>query len=113
MHELSLIAEAVRIAVETAESAKAGRITALRLRVGALSGAVPEALAFAWEAACRGTMAEGADLQIETIPAVCWCPHCETEFEARDFLWECPRCRRVGGDLRRGREVEVAAVEMN
>ncbi len=48
MHEVSIMAEAVRMAVETAQASSATHVTGLRLRVGTLSGAVPEAMQFAW-----------------------------------------------------------------
>jgi hydrogenase nickel incorporation protein HypA/HybF len=113
MHEVSIMAEAVRMAAETAQASGAQRVTGVRLRVGTLSGAVPEAMQFAWDVVCRDTIAEGARLEIETVPAACWCATCETEFACVDFLGECPRCHNVSGELRRGRELDIAAVEMN
>jgi len=112
MHEVSIMSEAVRMAEETAQAAGAQRIIGLRLRVGRLSGAVPEAMEFAWDVVRRNTIAETAWLKIESIPAVCWCASCEQEFECSDFVNECPRCHTTSGDLRRGRELEIAAVEM-
>ena len=41
---------------------------AIRLRIGALSGVVPEALEFAFEALRPGTLAEKAELAIESVP---------------------------------------------
>ena len=105
--------EAVRMAVETARASGARRIRLLRLRVGALSGAVPEALRFAFDVVCRDTMAEGASLEIEAVPAACWCPGCGAEFEYVDFLSECPRCHQPSGELRRGRELDIASMEID
>jgi len=113
MHEVSIMEEAVRMAVETAKASGAGRIRVLRLRVGALSGVVPEALRFAFDVVCRDTMAEGASLEMESVPAACWCPDCRAEFECVDFLSECPRCHQPSGELRRGRELEIASVEID
>ena len=113
MHEVSIMAEAVRMAAETAQASGAQRVTGVRLRVGTLSGAVPEAMRFAWDVVCRDTVAEGAWLEIETVPAACWCAVCEREFACADFLGECPWCHNVSGELRRGRELDLAAVEMN
>ena len=53
MHEVAIMTEAVRLAVESAQMAGAKRVTTLKLRIGALSGVVPEALQFAWEVARR------------------------------------------------------------
>src|SRR6185295_5741285 len=108
MHELSLMTEAVRMAVEAAKRAGRDRVLLLRMRVGALSGAVPEALRFAFDAASSGTIAEGATLEINPVPAVCWCEICRAEFEGADFMAECPRCHTPGGEWRRGRELELA-----
>jgi len=69
MHEVSIMEEAVRTAVGAAKSASASRVLALRLRVGTLSGAVPEALRFAFDVVCRDTIAEGASLEMESVPA--------------------------------------------
>jgi hydrogenase nickel incorporation protein HypA/HybF len=113
MHEVGIMTEAVRMAVETAQARKAARVHRLRLRVGTMSGAVPDALTFAFDVVCRGTMAEGATLEIETVPAACWCAACAAEFESADFLGECPRCGALSAELRRGRELELAAVEVS
>jgi hydrogenase nickel incorporation protein HypA/HybF len=112
MHEVSIMAEAVRMAVESAQAAGARRITGMRLRVGKLSGAVPEAMSFAWDVVRQETLAAGASLSIETVAAACWCATCQVEFECKDFMSECPRCHELSGDLRRGRELEIAAVEL-
>jgi hydrogenase nickel incorporation protein HypA/HybF len=113
MHEVSIMAEAVRMAVESAQAAGARRITGLRLRVGLLSGAVPDAMRFAWDVVIRDTLAAGARLEIESVPGLCWCAECRREFECVGFFNECPSCHNVSGELRRGRELEIASVEMN
>ena len=112
MHEVSIMAEAVRLAVESARAAGAPRVTGLRLRVGSLSGAVPDALRFAWDVVRRDTPAAEAWLEIESVPAACWCAKCRAEFACENGLSECPHCHEFSGDLRRGRELEIASVEV-
>ena len=112
MHEVAIMTEALRMAGEAAHAAGAKRIVKLRLRIGALSGVVPDALHFAFDVAGRGTLAEQATLEIEAVPAVCWCATCQAEFACVDFFNECPRCHNFSGDLRRGRELDIAAVEL-
>jgi len=113
MHEVSIMTEAVRVAVEAAKESGAARVTGLKLRVGTLSSAVPEAMRFAWETVCRDTIAEGATLEIETVTAACWCATCRAEFPCADFFYECPGCHNPSFELRRGRELEIASVETN
>lgn len=112
MHEVGIMTEAVRMASESAQAAGAKRVTVLKLRIGVLSGVVPAALDFAWDVVRRGSVAESARLEIESVPAVCWCVTCQAEFACQEFLSECPRCHDLSGDLRRGRELEIAAVEL-
>jgi hydrogenase nickel incorporation protein HypA/HybF len=111
MHEVSIMTEALRMAVEAAQSAGANRVTKLRLRIGSLSGVVPESMRFAFDVVCEGTMAGGATLEIEPVPAACWCTTCLVEFACTDLFNECPRCHNFSGELRRGQELEIAAVE--
>jgi hydrogenase nickel incorporation protein HypA/HybF len=112
MHEVAIMTEALRIAEDAAKSAGAGRIVKLRLRLGSLSGVVQESLRFAFDVVSHDTMAAGAALEIELVPAACWCGTCQAEFECVDFFNECPRCQNPSGELRRGRELEIAAVEL-
>ena len=112
MHEVAIMSEALRMAEEAAISAGAKRILKLRLRVGALSGVVPESLRFAFDVVSSGTLAEGAALEIDEVPAACWCATCQGEFECGDIFNECPRCHDPSGELRRGRELDIAAVEL-
>jgi hydrogenase nickel incorporation protein HypA/HybF len=112
MHELSIMQSALNMALEQARLAGAGRVHAIHLRVGALSGVVPDALEFAFEALAPGTAAEGAALAIENVPARFWCGSCSREFEAEDLFAECPGCHQASGDIRGGRELELASLEI-
>lgn len=112
VHEISIMAEAVRMAVETAESAGATRVLALRLRVGALSGVVPEALQFAFEALAKGTAAENATMSIEHVTAKFWCEGCQLLFDSETFFPGCPSCKETSHSLRAGRELALTSVEV-
>ena len=103
---------ALNLALEQAEKVGATRLHVLRLRIGTLSGVVPEALQFAFEALAQGTPAEGGKLAIEEVPARFWCTTCAREFQADDLFADCPICHQPSGDLRAGRELELATVEV-
>jgi hydrogenase nickel incorporation protein HypA/HybF len=113
VHEISIMQGTLDLALHTAQQSGATQIQALRLRVGAMTGVVPEALQFAFEALREGTIAAAARLDIQTISASYWCPSCQTEFESRDWLQECPHCRRPGAELRHGLELELASIDVN
>ena len=113
MHELSIMQSALNLALEQAQQAGAARVHTIRLRIGALSGVVPDALEFAFEALTPGTLADGAALAIESVPARFWCASCTREFQSDDLLAECPECHNLSGDLRAGREMELASLEID
>jgi hydrogenase nickel incorporation protein HypA/HybF len=113
MHELSIMQSALNLALDQARKAGASRVHTIRLRIGALSGVVPEALVFAFEALTPGTLAEGSELAVERVPARFWCAGCAQEFESDDMLAECPECHSLSGELRAGREMELASLEID
>ena len=113
MHEFSIMQAALETAGQKTRDAGATQIHRLRLRVGALSGVVPEALRFAFEALKDKSLGAQAELEIETVPAVAFCTACAAEFAAADIQYECPRCHRPSGRLRQGREMELAALEIS
>jgi hydrogenase nickel incorporation protein HypA/HybF len=105
--------DTVILATKQAREAGAQHIHRIMMRVGALSGAVPESLEFAFEIVAKGTMAEGAKLDIERVPILCYCPTCAQEFEPTDFVCECTRCGRPSTDVRGGRELQVTSLEVS
>lgn len=112
MHELSVahgIVEVVTGAARPLAPGPRARVTAVRVRVGALAGVVPEALAFCFDVAAAGTLLDGAALAIEPVPATVWCPACAATAPLADpTRLACPGCGRPTGALRGGRELEVA-----
>jgi hydrogenase nickel incorporation protein HypA/HybF len=112
MHEIGIVQTTLELAMKAAREAGASQIHCLRLRVGAMTGVVPDALQFAFEALRAGTMAENASLVVETVPVRSWCAICQEEFDSEDFLHECPGCHTLSGETRRGLELELASMEV-
>ena len=113
MHELGIVQSTLDCAVKSARTSGASRIHVLRMRVGVLTGIVPDALTFAFEIARQGTMAEAGSLEIELVPVSCWCSACKKEFSSPDLLYECPECHQLSNQLRKGRELEIVSVEVS
>ncbi|MBW4621707.1 MAG: hydrogenase maturation nickel metallochaperone HypA [Cyanosarcina radialis HA8281-LM2] len=111
MHEVSIVQKALEIALEQAQGAT--KIHALKLRVGELSGVVPEALEFAFEVVVQGTIASEARLEIDRIPVVCHCSTCNLDFQPANLFYECPQCHQISIDIVCGRELEIASLEVS
>ena len=112
MHELSLMDAVREQALEQAARHGAGRITTITLRVGSLAGVEIEALRLAHTVVMAGTIAAGSRLEIEAVSAECFCAACRQPFPARDGCCECPCCGRISRELLRGRELQLASMEI-
>ncbi len=90
----------------------ATRVSRIVLRIGTLAGVDLDALRFAYEALAPGGPADGAVLEIESVPARARCASCHAEFGAgRGFIFQCPHCGDYSGDIRAGRELGIARLE--
>lgn len=113
MHELSLMEETMAIALDYAQQHHAREIRRIHMRVGLLSGVVPEALQFAFDVMVKGTIAETAEFSIEPVAILCHCPACDIVFEPVDrWIHECPQCHQFGVEVRQGKELELASLEV-
>jgi hydrogenase nickel incorporation protein HypA/HybF len=87
-------------------------VLAVTLEIGALSGVVPEALEFCFDAATRGSLLEGAQLFIERVPATGFCTACGVTSTVETYFDPCPGCGAVALDLRSGDEMRVKDLEV-
>jgi hydrogenase nickel incorporation protein HypA/HybF len=112
MHELSIAVNILDIVCEEAQRRDA-RVLAVHLKVGPLSGVVPQALEFAFELAREGTELADCRLVVEDMPITIYCPTCAVEKRARSLQSLCccdcgaPAARLIGGQ-----ELELAALEI-
>ena len=113
MHELSIAMGVVDVAAEEAARRGAGRVAAVHLKVGPLSGVVPAALVSAFGLAREQEAAlADAELVIEEVPVAAYCPGCEAERAVAFPELRCPVCGGPTPDVLRGRELEVVALEI-
>ncbi|MFZ0594569.1 MAG: hydrogenase maturation nickel metallochaperone HypA [Bryobacteraceae bacterium] len=113
MHELSIAMSIVDAAEE--ESARRGGacVSAVYLRLGALSGVVKEALLSSYALACEGTALQDSRLVIEELPVVVYCPTCRDRRSLPSIQrFCCPVCGTATGEVVQGKEIEVSALEI-
>lgn len=115
MHELGIMESAMTLVNRHAVENKARRVSRVVLRIGALAGVEIESLRFAFDIVSRGTAAEGAEFEIEQVPVAVYCQGCQQEFdgETQGYIFTCPTCGDLCGEIRRGRELELSRIEMN
>jgi hydrogenase nickel incorporation protein HypA/HybF len=112
MHELSIALNILDIAEEQAQR-HGGRVGAIHVRLGLLSGVVKEALISAYDLARDSTLLAGAELVVEEVAVAVYCPACAAE-RAPVSVQEL-RCRACGAptpEIIHGRELDVVALEI-
>ena len=87
------------------------RVSVVRLRVGRLSGVVPDALQFCFELAAAGTPLEGATLEIADERGRAHCRSCGTDFDLDDLFLLC-ECGSADVDAAVRTELSVTSVEV-
>jgi hydrogenase nickel incorporation protein HypA/HybF len=113
MHELSVTQSILDIVQRHAEKAGAGRIVAVNLVIGSLTGFVDDSIQFYFDFLSRDTVAQGAQLRFERVPARARCYACGVTYDPPDMqLWTCPECGALGGEVIAGKEFFVASIEV-
>jgi hydrogenase nickel incorporation protein HypA/HybF len=112
MHELAIAQGVLEIVQQYVPEEQAGLIKSVRIRVGRLSGVVPESLEFSFEAIVAGTPWHAAKLQIDRITAMSQCNGCAASFEIEDLAFCCPTCGSTNIRLVSGRDLQVVEIEV-
>ncbi len=112
MHELSIAMSILDVAQEEALQRNV-KVTAVHIKVGALSGVVADTLRGSYEMACSETHLAGSRLVIEEVPAMILCPKCEGAKPVSSLQWFCcADCGTPGHEIVRGKELQVTALEV-
>jgi hydrogenase nickel incorporation protein HypA/HybF len=85
--------------LERARATNARRIITVRGWVAAEEALVPASLEFHFKAHARGTIAEGARLELRLLRRSARCTTCGTHYEPEHRLLLCPRCGNTEGRL--------------
>jgi hydrogenase nickel incorporation protein HypA/HybF len=109
MHELALARAVVAIVEEHADGRRVARV---ELEVGRLRQVVPDALAFSFELAARGSAAEGAELAIEQVPVRVECRACKATSDVDAFPFACAACGGRDVEVVDGEQLRVVALEL-
>ena len=112
MHEMSLAVGVLQLVEETARREQAARVRRIILEIGQLAAVDRDAMRFCFEAVVRGSLAEGAVLDIQEIPGRAWCSTCAATVSMDERIAACPTCgnfqlQPTGGTEMHVREIEI------
>jgi hydrogenase nickel incorporation protein HypA/HybF len=112
MHELGIARDIVDIVEQYVSVEQMPAVRCVRLKLGNLSGIVPESLAFCFEAIVANTPMSGAGLKILRVPTVADCADCGNSFEVEEPAFLCPACGGLGIKVISGTELQVVDIEL-
>jgi hydrogenase nickel incorporation protein HypA/HybF len=111
MHELALSQSIVDLVVDYARKKGVHAVTRVVIEVGIAAGVEPDALRFCFGITAADTVAQGAELAIETISLQARCRNCACEFEPVRLVSSCPCCGSYAPHLLKGRELRVKSFD--
>jgi hydrogenase nickel insertion protein HypA len=91
---------------------QAKKVLMVKLKVGELTNAEPDALEMAFEAYSKDTLCEGAELIVERVPVRGRCRNCQHEFSVKTMFFLCPNCKNVNIEVIQGDELLLESLEV-
>lgn len=113
MHEMSLCLSMIDLVSERARAEGATRVLRIKLTIGALGHVEPDALAFCFESAAKGTEAEHARLDIEVLPGRAYCFDCGETVTIAQRGDPCPNCQGNALRIDDGEQMRVTEMEVD
>lgn len=112
MHELSVTESIASICLRHAQGNNARRVRKVNIKLGELTGIVDRYVSFYWDMVTKDTIAHGAELHFDKIPARARCPECKKEFLVVDYDLTCINCGETKTEVISGREFLVESIEV-
>ncbi len=112
MHELSVAQALVEQIDDIVRAHRAAAAASFRVRIGPLSGVVPELLESAFGLAAAGSVAEQAAMELVQAPVRVRCQTCGAETEAAMNRLLCGACGDWHTQLISGDELILESVEL-
>ena len=107
MHEMSLAESVLQILQESARAQNFQRVRSVVLEIGKLSAVEPDAMRFCFDSVMRGTLAEGAELQIIETPGAGCCLTCGATLAMQEQYGLCPDCGSPRLQITAGNQMRV------
>ena len=90
----------------------AKKVLTVILEIGKLSGVVPTALEFCFDVCVKGTLLQGAKLEIKQVNSLGLCKVCRKEFDLLENEFSCPICKEKDWEILSGKEIIIKGLEV-
>jgi hydrogenase nickel incorporation protein HypA/HybF len=112
MHELSIANSILNIVLNEKMTNNLPEVKAIGLRIGVLSGILPDALEFSFDAIKKETLLENTILEISEIPVTGICNSCHENFVVTDLVFSCPKCNSTSIEVDTGQEMDIEYLDI-
>lgn len=112
MHELAITESLIDLINREAGDKGFQKVLTISLRVGEYSGLVPDCIREFFPIAAKGTLAEGAELDIRSVPAAFRCLECGYAGPVSRKAACCPDCGSTAIRMTAGREFFVESLKV-
>jgi hydrogenase nickel incorporation protein HypA/HybF len=112
LHELSVTQAILETALHHAQQAGATRVTDLNLVIGQFASIVDDSVQFYWDFIAKDTLAEGAKLHFQRIPAKLQCLDCGNTYAPGDEILTCPQCQSTQVKMTTGEEFRLESINI-
>ena len=115
MHEFSIcqsLIESILSELDKVEHDEIKRLLKVRIAVGELRQIVPAYLKEAYSILAKDTAADGAEMEIRSLPVRGKCKTCGWEGNMPDFNFCCKKCGSENAEIVGGRELYIENLEV-
>ena len=113
MHEMSIAQNIIEIVQEIATEKQVKNIKKVIIKIGNLVAVVPDSLQFCYETLTTGTHMATSKLEINIIPILGKCSHCNKTFGVESYFFSCPFCESGNVKIIQGQELNISELEVD
>lgn len=113
MHEMSLCEGVLQVLQEQARVQQFHRVKTVWLEIGALSNVEIEAMRFGFDVVMKGSIADGAKLEIIDVPGQAWCMQCMKPITIKQRYDPCHDCGTHQLQVTGGEEMKIKELEVD
>lgn len=112
MHELSIAQSVIEAVEQECASRGIGPVESVRLRIGRMSGVLPDSLRFCWDLVTQETSLAGAALDIVVTEPRLRCTPCDRDLSFDSFIERCPHCGSPDMRVEGGMDLAIDSLEV-
>lgn len=113
MHELPVTQSIINICSEEAEKNNAKKVSKINLKIGDLSGLVPDCIQYYFDIISENTIVQGAELVIEKVSVKMLCNKCGYQGAMNLETFDCPKCKSKDVKIVGGKEFYIDTMEVD